>query len=391
MFFIIQTIYFLISSYLLSSTLFLLLLYLTNNFITKQHEDYKLLHRPKTLIFPLLCLLFGIYVQKQVDLSWISSLLITLASTGSFLLTTTTTKSFTRPFISYLLAVFSIGILTLSTQTSLYRQEQKCLPKGKTTIIATVIEKTERDSSNKLLLQMPTKLFCYNSEPTSLRAGDVIKLKNVRLQIPKQKTSLSGNTSFCDYLISQGVCATLFLKRPDYKILTTKRNFSLWLANKRAAMFESLKSKMQPKTFSLFSSIFLGNKNETITAATKTKFGYWCILHQLARSGLHIAIFIAVWTIILSFVPLPIIMRLLILIFLTLLYAMLSWPGISFFRALWLYMLYQLGVILNKQTNLFYLIFVITILFLCINPMQLFSLGFQLSFGLTIALILSFL
>ncbi|MFC1845655.1 ComEC/Rec2 family competence protein [Candidatus Dependentiae bacterium] len=106
----------------------------------------------------------------------------------------------------------------------------------------------------------------------------------------------------------------------------------------------------------------------------------------MARSGLHLVIFMFLWGIIFSFIPLPFTYKQLALIGLGLFYCLLSWTSISFIRAISIFLLYKISPLLHKQGQLLHLLTIICLVTLIWNPAQLLFLDFQLSFGLTLAL-----
>lgn len=203
--------------------------------------------------------------------------------------------------------------------------------------------------------------------------GDKVKLKNITLRIPQ------NNPNFTDYLIKENILAITNLKKQNVTTLPNKN----WLLAKRHELYTRLQAKIPPRPFAYFSSIFLGNKTKQ---PPRDNFYYFGTAHHLARSGLHVALFVLLWTVLLWLIPLPRILKHLILVALCLTYAVLSWTSTSFIRAIGIFLLYQLGAILNKQTNLLYLLQLIAFVILLTNPINLFFLDFQLSFGLTAAL-----
>ncbi|MBD3272914.1 hypothetical protein GF385_00995 [Candidatus Dependentiae bacterium] len=157
----------------------------------------------------------------------------------------------------------------------------------------------------------------------------------------------------------------------------------------RQKIYFKIKQKLNKKSFCYFSSIFLGNKKTNISAQQKNIFNIWGISHYLARSGLHIIIFIIIWKIILNLIPIPIRIKNIFLFLTLLIYLALSWPSLSFLRAFFIFILYMIGILFNKQTNFSHILIVICILILIKNPIQLFFLDFQLTFFLTFALSIS--
>ncbi|MGB8366809.1 MAG: ComEC/Rec2 family competence protein, partial [Candidatus Babeliales bacterium] len=158
--------------------------------------------------------------------------------------------------------------------------------------------------------------------------------------------------------------------------------------NQKQRLFKNIEKKMSSKTFLFFSSLFLGNRTiqkEKIQSMSE-QFKKWGISHLLARSGIHLTIFIFTWQAIFSLIPLSFALKQYILILISIVYFIFSWPSISFIRAFSIFMLYQLCTIINRPTHFLHFCLLTCFLFLIFNPMQLFFLDFQLSFSLTFVL-----
>lgn len=227
-------------------------------------------------------------------------------------------------------------------------------------------------------------LQIYTRWRNDLQVADIVELKDLTIKQMK-------NSSFQDYLIKEGITATMFMtelscvvvERPTYSLMR-------WLFTLRERVLTTLKKKLSPQPFQLFASIFLGAKPVPKKELEKSKehFNTWGVTHYLARSGLHMIIFVFVWNLLLSVVPLPFLPKQLLLIFLCILYCLLSWASVSFNRAFLSVLLYRLCVLVRVPTNFLHTLTVVCLLILINNPMQLFFLDFQLSFGLTFALAL---
>ena len=96
----------------------------------------------------------------------------------------------------------------------------------------------------------------------------------------------------------------------------------------------------------------------------------------------------AVWFAFMCYLPLSYNGKQGIIIFISILYALLSWSSISFMRSLSLFLLYQLCRIVKESYNVLYLTVLLCGITLVVNPLQLFFLDFQLSYALTAALAL---
>lgn len=355
-------------------------------------------HRPIHLLYPLGALCLGIYIQKILDLSLLLLAALTICAFTVFIIALTTTKIIIA--LSCIQFFFFLGGFLLSFQITTYKNKQEKLPNKKATFIAYVKNKTEhpnniyKESLRLSPIDFSGNILCYQKKSTNITPGNTIKLKNVLLQKPQTNITLSGNPTYTQYLIKENIHATFFFKKSNPQIITKTSGIlsriRKWLFQKRASLFTSLKNKLSPKIFPYFTSIFLGNKQNSLKNNTKHFFYYWGTAHHLARSGLHIALFILAWIVILSFIPTPLLFKNLLLIIFCITYMTLSWSSISFMRAFSVFILYAIGQACNKQVHFLHLLILVAFAVLLFNPMQLFFLDFQLSFGLTIALAVAF-
>ncbi len=213
--------------------------------------------------------------------------------------------------------------------------------------------------------------------------GDSIAINTLTFKAPPAKTA------FDDYLIKEGIHATLFINNLEYTILDHPvTSWRRTLFDLREQLCNAIKNKMTSKTYMLFASVFLGNKffSKRSFEYTKEHFTTWGVTHYLARSGLHMVIFVMSWYFILNLLPLPFLIKELIIICISISYCLLSWLSISFIRAFFAFIMYKIGTLLYRQIDVLHILSLICLIILCCNPMQLFFLDFQLSFGLTFAL-----
>ena len=152
---------------------------------------------------------------------------------------------------------------------------------------------------------------------------------------------------------------------------------------------QNIKAKLDETTFKLFAIMFLGNPPEKRNLhETKYYFKAWGILHLLARSGLHLIFFILLLRLLLQLLPCAYPIKQLILLLAVVFYSALSWPSIPFIRASYLFFLYSIALFFRYPTHFLHFLSVVCCATLINNPMQLFAIEFQLSFGITGALAL---
>ncbi len=222
----------------------------------------------------------------------------------------------------------------------------------------------------------------YSNHNPGYQVADEIELRNIIFK----KTD---NQDFNRYLAKEKISATVFNDAPEIQLLHRPRfSCNRFLHQLRNTLFGSLQQKIERGCFALFSSIFLGNRAgvKKYMDHAKEPFRIWGTSHYLARSGLHLVIFGIIWHFILSLLPILFIGKQLILIALISLYSLLSWASVSFNRALIMFFLAKSILLLKTRLQYVHLITLATGIVLCANPLQLFYLDFQLSFGLTFAL-----
>jgi competence protein ComEC len=228
-----------------------------------------------------------------------------------------------------------------------------------------------------------TQVHASSKTEQTVRVGDIVFCKKLFFR-------QNFNQDYKRYLIKEHLGGHLYTK----EIFTVKKRPAYspqrWIIEKRNSIVRQLKQKLSPTTFTLFASIFWGKKQIDAIQIDpiKENFKAWGLLHYLARSGLHLIVFVLLWTWLMGFVPLPYNIKQIILLFIIFGYLAMSWSSISFSRALILFVFYRLCLLFDLQINALYLLALTCIIILLHNPYQLFFLDFQLSFGLTFALAL---
>lgn len=230
-------------------------------------------------------------------------------------------------------------------------------------------------------------LQCYSSSTTQIQVDDIIELEDVKIKVPNDK-SLSQNTSYKNYLIKENLLASVFFyENKNITILRSpKCSIRKFIWNIRTNTYQRLQQKIHPTVFTYFSLMFLGNTHHKNIDTIRSTFDYWGLSHYLARSGLHIVLFILIWTIFLQLIPISIRFKRSLLIIICVTYKIFSWTSLPFTRAFYAFILTEIGKIFNFQTDFLHLLSIVCMTILLFNPMQLFFLDFQLTFALTFAL-----
>jgi|GEM_PF-6581887 len=224
-------------------------------------------------------------------------------------------------------------------------------------------------------------MHCFMPETLSCSPGDTLHIRSATYHVP--------NKSFQRYLQKEGVLASWFLKKQHYTLsVSPKTSIKKWFFILRTKITRGLKAKLHPTTYDLCMLIFFGQKLHTpLTKKVQTEFGWWGTCHQLARSGLHVVLFITTWGFLINMLPFSFIIRNSILLAIVAFYYAISWPGIAFIRACIMIFLYILLKIIKIPIYPLYILVLACFLILLSSPLQLFFLDFQLSFLLTAAIL----
>jgi ComEC/Rec2-related protein len=244
------------------------------------------------------------------------------------------------------------------------------------------IGQNKQNQSTDTWQKVDAQVQIYLTRTASLIPGDKIAIMGLKMK----KTN---NADFDFYLAKEGIAASCYLPKLAYAHLYRPRySWRRFLWHIRMDLITRIQEKLSRKTFALFSSIFLGNRQIVKKEMNLIKDYYktWGISHHLARAGLHLIIFIAIWGLLLNILPLPFIGKQLLLIALCIIYLLLSWTSTPFIRAFFTFCIYKLCVVSKTSSNTIHTLTIVTFCMLLFNPALLFFLDFQLSFGITGAL-----
>lgn len=208
-----------------------------------------------------------------------------------------------------------------------------------------------------------------------------------RLIFHKRNLAAQSNPapSMHRYALKQHRLANAFIRKGTCIIKEPAPTTSLFHQIK-TGLDRLFKKKLSPQTYLIYASLFLGKKIPETQRWLRNLCAQWGISHFLARSGLHLVIYLLVWHLMLMLLPITLQTRTAITMALLLSYHFLTWQSISFTRALTVALLFCFAALKKRQGSFLHLLSLVFLLILIINPAQLFALDFQLTFALTFAL-----
>lgn len=250
------------------------------------------------------------------------------------------------------------------------------------------INKKKWNTLLTIYLERPNLIIkIYTTSHENLKSGDRIFIKNLLLE------KSYNNSQLQSYLQKENLTTIAFSKKLDYTIIKKTDDIytrvKSFLKTAKENLIERVKKKLSPITFSLFSSIFLGiqNSSEDCFKSLRSFFEQWGIVHYLARSGFHIIIILTALYFIMQFIPINYFLKQIFITFIILLYTAFTYSSISYMRALLIYLLYFASILKQRPIYPLHSLSVVALISLLYNPIYLFFLDFQLSFGLSFALL----
>jgi len=346
------------------------------------------------LFFATCIYMLGLCAEQTKQHQIIFLLLFTCCATATYLLhkNKSSKKLIAVPLLLFLF--YPLGALLLYTQKEHYQTFYEQIDSQLLDISGTITDISYIDhhlysaviTLNNIAIdgkKLHKKIQIYTVMPENIQIADTVELHNIKIK-------KASSESYQQYLLKEGIITTIFITKPIIELLDRPTySINRWIDNKRQDIYERLQKKISSAGFSAFGPIFLGKKNirkkENMWINTAL-FTTWGITHYLARSGLHLVVLIALWLTIFNFLPLSFNNKQWFLLTISIIYFLFSWSSIPFYRALATLIFHRVCLLARLQSHFLHLLIVTCFLILLHNPIQLFFLDFQLSFGLTFAL-----
>lgn len=349
-------------------------------------------------------LLFSIPLTHSLLILTTTTIITIIATTQQYLISLLSayvilaSYALYKNYVSWLLCLFCITMCSLlvigrmQLQTHQYRSHQNFLKTcvtiqgtieqiNRSTLIkdqTTIVITTNNIYTKRAKLTIPKKiaLFFPTEHVRNLQEYNTITVYNIQLE------QAQPDSDYQRYLIKEGFWAVA--RGTNY----TNYDIQIHPLHWQQKILLAFKQKLNTLSSSLFEPLFLGKKEKNIDGITiQHKSVYWGIAHHMARSGAHLAILFGLIMLLLHYTQLPYALRYFLCIFLLLGYAIISQSSISFLRALFMILLHIIAKLRKHIPSSLHTLTITTLATLIYNPMQLFFLDFQLSFGITYIII----
>ncbi|MBR5305035.1 MAG: DNA internalization-related competence protein ComEC/Rec2 [Candidatus Gastranaerophilales bacterium] len=250
-----------------------------------------------------------------------------------------------------------------------------------------VNNETFKDLNIKFLISI-NKIEKYKNE---ISIGDYAELKG-KLRHPNYASN-PHQFDYRNYLLNKDVKNILYaddfkkLKEPDFK--TDKWYFVLKKLEKaRNNIIEKHSKNIKSPRLEILGGIIFGSETINPDEEIKENFKNSGLLHLLAASGLNVALIYGIWWWIATFIRFPYNLSILIGAIFVILYTFMTGFPPSILRASIMLLFVLFGKIIDRNTNSLALIFFVGFLMLFTTPKILFDVSFQLSFIVTIGLVI---
>lgn len=241
---------------------------------------------------------------------------------------------------------------------------------------------------------MDSKIIAYfekNEKSLSLKYGDCIALFASPDEVEKPPNP--EQFDYKDYLYKKGVTHQVYLKsdawidigcndsNPIYRFSYLMRDFLLETMQKLG---------VQDEEYSVAAAILLGY-DDTLPQELRQKYVAAGAMHILCVSGLHVGVIFMVFSYMLIFLDdrkkHQRVVKHLILLFLIWFYALLAGLAPSILRATIMLSFVIIGNVINKKGVVLNSLAASAFILLCVNPANLFDVGFQLSYVAVIGIV----
>ncbi len=209
-----------------------------------------------------------------------------------------------------------------------------------------------------------------------------------KLNIPRGQTNPMG-FDYRKYLAQNGISATVFARYYNISIeeginenILVKTGFLI-----RERIVNVIKASLPQQQAGLLNGMLIGYRKDLSDEVEKA-FSDAGLTHIMAVSGANIAFIVSPLVFLFKKLKIKRLFANLIIIFILILFVFVTGFEPSVLRAVIMGIVILAGQIIRRDTDIYTSISFAAILLLVMNPLNLFNIGFQLSFGATLSLVL---
>ena len=223
-----------------------------------------------------------------------------------------------------------------------------------------------------------------------IKIGDTLKMKG-RLKAPIKATNPS-QFDYAKYLQVRDTFSLLYVEN-NWEILSQATDFNGKLIRKlndtRNNILSIHRQNIESPMIEILGGIIFGDDAVNPDEETKTSFIKSGIFHILAASGMNVTLIFGIWFFFAKTLRFNYKFSISMGILLILVYTCMTGFGAPIIRAFLMLTLILIGKLIDKNTSTLSLLFIVGFLMLIYNPLMVYDIGFQLSFLVTFALIIT--
>ena len=244
---------------------------------------------------------------------------------------------------------------------------------------------TEYDKSKVLV-----NLFAPKDKFKDIEIGNKLRLKG-RLTKPK---SASNPYEFCyaAYLRNQHIFSRLYVDEDDFKIISAPEKlhfkFLFGLNRLRKNMINMHSKNIHSPSLELLGGIVFGDDAVNPTPEMKNSFVNSGLMHIIAASGMNVSLIFGMWFFISQILRINYKFSVFTGMLFIVCYTCMTGFGPPVLRAALMLLLILLGKLIDRKADSVSLLFIVAFILLLISPSMLLNIGFQLSFAVTLGLLL---
>lgn len=352
------------------------------------------------------CFGLGIVIQHFIAFSLTSLVLTCVTFLSVFVILyfknkIKSTKNIVFGIVTYCL-ILSVGMLSLFIHQNVNRKNHYSNLKIKEVnrIKGVVVEELKpNEFYSKFIVKIDSlnhqkssgKILVYFSKKNkdTMQIGNIVTFQSEIKPIAK---SFNPNTfDYSNYMENQNVFHQIKCFEQDYYIGETIKNFNYYVNYLRQKLVHSFDAHhFSLKTKSIVNALLLGQKQQ-IDSETLNDYKNAGVVHILAISGLHIGIIYFFLNFVFSFLNRfknGKTLKLILIVVLLWIFALISGMSASITRAVTMFSLIAFGNFLNRKNSVFNAVATSFLILLVYNPLNIFDVGFQLSYAAVVSILL---
>ena len=222
--------------------------------------------------------------------------------------------------------------------------------------------------------------IAYISDESNLNVGNEVKIAGKPVSVARS----GARSPIHRMLLSRGIQYVFYLKSDAVSVVASGKTVKKRMRDRLSASCDALFGK---ETSSVVKALYFGNQYY-IDKHILNDFKRAGVLHILAASGLHVGVVAAIPLFVLGLFRLNRKCIFVATAVVVALYLYITDMPVSLIRASIMFMIYALHRIANREVNIINALFLSAIIILAMFPHEIYSLGFQLSFGATLGILL---